>query len=199
MVDLGWPWWVTTTIAACVAAARRPRLRAPTRACSARGFRGARSPGVAIAVIAPFVMDDGASGASAMRQSSDAGAMLSRAEFARRADGNCAAVNTRVARLGAWPAPADLRATAAFLDDVIPIVESGVRDQGTLRAPPGEKRTAAAWMHSMAAVGKGLDTARESAKAGDHAGVRAGYRASDAASARSAALSKQLGLKICFS
>ena len=198
MVDLGWPWWVTTTIAACVAAAalvfvlrHAPVLRAVSAVLGVQA--------VAIAVIAPFVMDDGASGASAMRQSSDAGAMLSRAEFARRADGNCAAVNTRVARLGAWPAPADLRATAAFLDDVIPIVESGVRDQGTLRAPPGEKRTAAAWMHSMAAVGKGLDTARESAKAGDHAGVRAGYRASDAASARSAALSKQLGLKICFS
>lgn len=198
-VDLGWPWWVTTIIAVCVTAAAcvvfvlaaRPVVRAVAAVLAIQG--------IAIAVIAPFVMDaNGGLSPSAMRAATPS-ATLTHAEFVRRADANCAAVDRFANSLGEWPEAKDLPATAALLDKFVPFMADKVYAQGTLRPPGAEQATATAWMHSMTASKNALETVRYSAKAGDRAGVLAGYGAADAADAKSTVLSKQLGLKVCFS
>lgn len=201
MVDLGWPWWVTSLIAASVVVvtcavallARRLDVRAVAAVLAIEG--------VAIAVIAPFVMQENASGRSAMHASPSAmhAASLTRAEFARRADANCEAVDRFNSTFKTWPKATELAATARVLDRWIPFFNKALGDQARLRPPANEQSIATAWMHSMTAIGHANQTVRDSAKAGDIRGVRAGYKASDAAVARSTTLSKQLGLKVCFS
>ncbi len=201
MVDLGWPWWVTTAIALCVVAAgavvfairREPAVRAVAAVLVIEA--------VAIAVIAPFVMenDDHGSRATVMSPSANGVTPLSPAEFVRRADANCTALGKRSAPLGEWPPPSNLEATATYLDRFLPLFDRALRNQSTLRPPSAEQPSAAAWMHAMTAMGHALETVRYSAKAHDPATVRAGYRASDAATAKSTTLSKRLGLKVCFS
>ena len=126
-------------------------------------------------------------------------ASLTRAEFARRADANCAAWGRFADTLGDWPPATALPATARFLDRLVPVDGDIVRDQGQLRPPVAEQAIAAAWMNSMTASHHALATILYSAKVGSRAGVRAGYRAMAAADAKSTATSKQLGLKVCFS
>lgn len=201
MVDLGWPWWVSTLIAGGVAVVggavavlvRRVDVRAVAAVLAVEG--------VAFAVIAPFVMQENASGRSAMHASPSAmqATSLTRAEFARRADANCEAVNRFNSTFKTWPKATELAATARVLDRWIPFVNKILGDQARLRPPANEQSIATAWMHSMTAIGHANETVRDSAKAGDIRGVRAGYKASDAAVARSTTLSKQLGLKVCFS
>jgi hypothetical protein len=203
MVDLGWPWWVTTAIAIGVVAAaavvfvlrREPAVRAVAAVLAIQG--------VAIAVIAPFVMEEnGGATASTMtagRATMMGGTPLSHAEFVRRADINCAALNRFIGSLGKWPETNSLPATARFLDRLSPSMRDALRNQAALRAPPAEQATASAWMHSMSALGHAMETVRYSAKARDLEGVRAGYRAWDSTAARSTVLSKRLGLKVCFS
>src|SRR5437899_3223104 len=108
MVDLGWAWWVTTAIAAGVAVAtgavallaRRSDVRAVAAVLAVEG--------VAIAVVAPFVMQENTSGRSAMHASPSAmpAASLTRAEFAQRADANCTAFGKAYAAAGNPETPA---------------------------------------------------------------------------------------------
>lgn len=207
MVDLGWPWWVTTVIAVGVVGAaavvyvvrREPGVRAVAAVLALEG--------VVIALVAPFVMEDGASSATAMRTARfDSSAMvvetsLSHSAFVRRADENCTKLNKQVSTLGDSPSPKDLPGMGHYLDRLMPLFNAGLRRQASYAraAPRPEHSTTLAWMHAMNAMGKALEGARESAKAGDGRGLTAAFAASDAAALRSKALSKRLGLKVCFS
>ena len=70
MVDLGWPWWVTTLIAAGVVVAASIAF-ALSRNPVVRGIAALLFvQGVAIAIVAPFVMDEADQDEAAMMQTS---------------------------------------------------------------------------------------------------------------------------------
>jgi mannose-6-phosphate isomerase-like protein (cupin superfamily) len=70
MVDLGWPWWVTTLIAAGVVVAASIAF-ALSRNPAVRGIAALLFvQGVVIAIVAPFVMDEGDHDEAAMMQTS---------------------------------------------------------------------------------------------------------------------------------
>src|SRR5687767_3130723 len=96
-VDLGWPWWVTTTIAVVVAVAAVVGLFV-TRHPVARGVLATLAvQGVVLAAVAPAVMDEGGAGSTAAMEPS---AELTSADYARQADANCASLNRFAATLG---------------------------------------------------------------------------------------------------
>jgi quercetin dioxygenase-like cupin family protein len=74
MVDLGWPWWVTSLIAAGVVAAALIAF-AVSRRSAVRGIAALLVvQGVAIAIVAPFVMDEDDDDGAGMMQTSGAAA-----------------------------------------------------------------------------------------------------------------------------
>jgi hypothetical protein len=185
MVDLGLDWWVMTLIASVVAVAAtaallfaaRPALRAVAAALAIEA--------VAIAVVAPFVMETSSSTSA-----------MSASEFASRADANCAALYKVFAAAGNPSTPEQI---GANLDRIIPAFWYRVAAQGTLVPPPNERRTAARWMSAMSALGAGLEALGRAANNHDAAGVKAAGARVSASTALSTKLSKQLGLKVCFS
>lgn len=191
MVDLGWPWWVVTLIAASVAllgalAFLRTR-RATIRALAALLMLEA----IGIAVIAPFVMDssDNKGGISAMSSGS------SGADFAQKADANCTALNAYIGTLGTPKTPAGVEQQ---MDRLLPEFWEKVVAQGQLAAPPGQQATTGQWMQAMTAFGRDYESlraaaSRRDAKGMEQASASAGVHASEAGS-----LSKQLGMRVCF-
>jgi hypothetical protein len=192
MVDLGWPWWVTTLIAAGVAllaALAFARTRGTTiRAVAALVVLEA----VAIAVIAPFVMDDAddTNGGPAMSSSP-----LSSTDFVRKADANCSELNAFIATLGNPKTPAGVERQ---MDRLLPEFWRKILAQGELEAPPDRQATAGQWMNAMGAFGRDYEAlraaaSRRDAKAMERANASAGEHAKE-----SARLSKELGLGVCF-
>jgi hypothetical protein len=192
MVDLGWPWWVTTLIAAgvaLVAALAFARTRRTTiRAVAAIVLLEA----IAIAVIAPFVMEDSddASTGSAMSASS-----LSRTDFAQRADANCAELNTFIATLGNPKTPAGIERQ---MDRLLPEFWLAIVDQGELEAPPEQQSTAGQWMRSMAAVGREYEALRVAASRRDTSAMQRANASAGSHADESGRLGKELGMRVCF-
>jgi hypothetical protein len=126
MVDLGWPWWVTTLIAAgvaLVAAWAFVRTRRTTiRAVAALILLEA----IGIGVVAPFVMEDSddASG-SPMAMSSGNGT-----EFAMKADANCREFGEFAATLGNPKTPAGIERQ---MDRFLPEFWQAIVAQGSSR------------------------------------------------------------------
>lgn len=181
-VDLGWPWWVSTTIAAAVAVVAGIGFFV-TRNPTARGALGTVAVlAVVFAAIAPAVMDT-----SGMR--------LTRAEYARQADANCTRVGNYWASLGN---PKTLPGTAKMLDLVIPVFLEGLVNQGMLVPPTAERLVAAHWMDAMASHLGSLESVRAAARLGDQNGVDAANALGDQYVKESARLSTQLGMKVCY-
>jgi hypothetical protein len=191
MVDLGWPWWVTTLIAAgvaLVAAWAFVRTRRTTiRAVAALILLEA----IGIGVVAPFVMEDSddASG-SPMAMSSGNGT-----EFAMKADANCREFGEFAATLGNPKTPAGIERQ---MDRFLPAFGQAIVAQGELEAPSDGRVEARQWMRAMAAVGQDYESLRAAAsrrvpKAMERANERAETHAME-----SARLSKQLGMRVCF-
>jgi hypothetical protein len=197
MVDLGWPWWVTTVVAAvvataCVLALTRTRDRLVRGALATLAVQG-----VALAVAAPFVMDESEatskSAAAAMRDHE--GPPLALGEFVRRADENCRRFGEFAGTLGN---PTTLPGMARQLDKLVPAFWDSFAAQGRLEPPREARVTDKRWMFAMEAFGHDLEAVRAAAKSGDQEGVDAANRAAGQHSARSAVLSRKLGLKVCF-
>jgi hypothetical protein len=191
MVDLGWPWWVTTLIAAGTAllaawAFARTR-RATIRAVAAIVLLEA----IAIAVIAPFVMEDSdANNGPAMSAGS-----LSRTGFAQRADANCGELNTFIATLGNPKTPAGIERQ---MDRLLPEFWLAIVDQGELEAPPEQQPTAGQWMRSMAAVGRDYEALRAAASRRDTSAMQRANASAGAHANESGRLGKELGMRVCF-
>jgi uncharacterized membrane protein YraQ (UPF0718 family) len=192
MVDLGWPWWVTTLIAAVVAllaawAFVRTR-RATIRAVAALVLLEA----IAIGIIAPFVMksNKSTSGTPAMSSGSSGGA-----DFAQKADANCSALNAYIATLGKPKTPAEIERQ---MDQLLPAFWRKIVAQGELSVPRDKQTTARQWMHSMAAFGRDYESLRAAASHGDAKGMQRANASANADATRSGRLSKDLGLHVCF-
>jgi tellurite resistance protein len=191
MVDLGWPWWVTTLIAAgvaLVAAWAFVRTRRTTvRAVAALILLEA----VGIGVVAPFVMEDADdSGGGPTAMSSGDGT-----EFAEQADANCRRFGEFAATLGNPKTPAGIERQ---MDRFLPEFWQAIVAQGELEAPSDGRVEARQWMRAMAAVGQDYESLRAAAsrrvpKAMERAKERAETHAME-----SARLSKQLGMRVCF-
>lgn len=191
IVDLGWPWWVTTTIAVAVAAAAVVALFV-TRHPVARGVLATLAvQGVVLAAVAPAVMDNGDGAMSAMQPS----AQLTEAEYARRADANCVSLNKFAATLGN---PTTLPATANMLDRLLPALWNAWMQQGLLRPPPEERQVARQWMSTMRSYASSLEGVRYAARRGDKQGLNAANALVNRHAQESARLSSQLGMKVCF-
>lgn len=192
MVDLGWPWWVTTLIAAgtvlLAAWAFARTRRATIRAIAAIVLLEA----IAIAVIAPFVMEDSddANNGPAMSAGS-----LSRTDFAQRADANCAQLRSFIATLGNPKTPAGIERQ---MDRLLPEFWLAIVDQGELEAPPEQQATAGRWMRSMAAVGRDYEALRAAASRRDTGAIQRANASAGAHANESARLSKELGMRVCF-
>jgi len=191
MVDLGWPWWVTTLIAAgvgLVAALAFVRIRRTTiRTVAALVLVEA----IGIAVVAPFVMDsDDASSEPAM-----ASGNLSSTEFAQRADANCREVNEFAATLGNPKTPAGIERQ---MDRFLPEFWRGFVAQQDLQAPANQQGTATQWMHAMAAIGRDFELLRAAASRRDAKGIQRANSSVGAHATESARLSKELGMQVCF-
>ena len=191
MVDLGWPWWVITLIAAGVAllaawAFARTR-RATIRAVAALLLLEA----IGIGVIAPFVMDssDNKGGISAMSSGS------SGAAFAQRADANCSALNAYIATLGNPKTPAGVEQQ---MDRLLPEFWQRIVAQGQLAAPPGQQATTGQWMQAMAAFGRDYESLRAAASRRDAKGMERANASAGIHAAEAGSLSKQLGMRVCF-
>jgi hypothetical protein len=192
MVDLGWPWWVTTLIAAGVAilaawAFARTR-RTTIRAVAAIVLLEA----IAIAVIAPFVMEDSDDANSGTAMSAGA---LSATDFAQRADANCAELNTFIATLGNPKTPAGIERQ---MDRLLPEFWLAIVDQGELEAPPEHHATAGQWMRSMAAYGRDFEALRAAASRRDTSAMQRANASAGAHANETARLSKELGMRVCF-
>jgi len=198
MVDLGWPWWVTTLIALSVSTActvvfvmsRDVAVRAVVATLAVQG--------IVLAVVAPFLMKENSSGSTAMHASPPAmkATSLTRAEFARRADANCTAVNKAFVAAGNPQTPA---AIGRKLDVIMPAFSHGLARQGALAPPPAERATAQHWMNAMSAFADDYEALGHAGTAHDAAGVKAAGAKAAKDAALSARFSKQLGLKVCFS
>ena len=197
MVDLGWPWWVTSLVAAGVVAAaliafavsRRPAVRGIAALLIVQA--------VAIAIVAPFVMEDdeGGSGASATAMSTDDDERLSRGEFARSADANCRELGQFAAALGNPTTPAGI---ARKMDRMMPEFWRRVAAQARLAPPADQEALTGRWMNVMAAVGSDFEAIRNAAKRKDMAALEAANRRSVAHSNQAGRLSSQLDMAVCF-
>lgn len=192
MVDLGWPWWVTTLIAAGVAllagwAFARTR-RTTIRAVAALVLLEA----IAIAIIAPFVMEDAAdtNGSPAMSSGS-----LSSTDFAQRADAICSEVDRFAATLGNPKTPAGIERQ---MDRLLPELWRKILAQGELEPPPDQQATAGRWMNAMGAVGRDYEALRAAASRRDTNAMERANASAGAHAEESARLSKELGLRVCF-
>jgi hypothetical protein len=192
MVDLGWPWWVTTLIAAgvaLVAALAFARTRRTTiRAVAAILLLEA----IPIAVIAPFVMEDSddANNGPAMSAGS-----LSRVEFAQRADANCAELNTFIATLGNPKTPAGIERQ---MDRLLPELWQGIVAHGELEAPPDQQATARQWMRSMTAFGREYEALRAAASRRDTSAMQRANATASLHADESGRLARELGMRVCF-
>lgn len=190
-VDLGWPWWVTTTIAAAVAVAAGVGFFV-TRYPLARGVLATLAvQGVVLAAVAPAIMSNGGGSTSAMQASGE----LTKMEYAHQADAICTRFGKFAATLGN---PKTLSGTAKMLDHLMPFFWDAWLGQGLLVSPPAERPVARQWMNAMKAMGSSLESVRAAASRGDKEGVKAANRAANRHAQESARLSSQLGLKVCF-
>jgi hypothetical protein len=188
MVDLGWPWWVMTLIAAgvgLVALWALVRTRRTTiRAVAALVLLEAVAAGVA----APFVMDtDDSSMGLAMSSGS--------ADFAKRADANCSALNAYIATLGNPKTPGGIERQ---MDRLLPAFWRAIVAQSELAAPREQQTEAREWMHAMAAFGGDYESLRAAASRRDAQGMKRANANANAHATEAASLSKQLGLRVCF-
>jgi hypothetical protein len=191
MVDLGWPWWVTMLIAASVALVAALAFLT-TRRATIRGVSAlALLEAIAIAVIAPFVMDssDKKRGTSAMGPGS------SGAAFAERADGNCSALYAYIGTLGNPKTPAGIERQ---MDRLLPEFWRKIVAQGELAPPPNQQATARQWMHSMTAFGGDYELLRAAASRRDAKGMSRANASAQVHATEAGALSKKLGLRVCF-
>jgi hypothetical protein len=192
MVDLGWSWWVTTLIAACVAllaalAFVRTR-RATIRAVAALVLLEA----IAIVIVAPFVMksNKSTSGTSAMSSGSSGGA-----DFAQRADANCNALSSYAATLGNPKTPAGIERQ---MDRLLPEMWRAYVRQQDLPPPSDQQGTARDWMHAMAAFIEDYESLRAAASRRDAKGMQRANANANAHAETSSRLSKELGMRVCF-
>lgn len=191
MVDLGWPSWVTMLIAAgiaLVAALAFLKTRRTTiRAISALILLEA----IAIAVIAPFVMDssDKKRGTSAM------GSGSSGAAFARKADANCSELYAYIGTLGKPKTPAGIERQ---MDRLLPEFWRKIVAQGELAPPPNQQATTRQWMHAMTAFGRDYELLRAAASRRDAKGMNLANASANVHATEAAGLSKKLGLRVCF-
>jgi hypothetical protein len=189
-VDLGWPWWVTTIIAAAVALAAGVAFFL-TRHPFGRGILATLAvQGVVLAAVAPAIMDDGGS-MSAMQSSGQ----LTKAEFARRADANCTRLNKFAATLGR---PTTLSGTAKMLDGLMPALWNAWMQQGLLRPPPEDRPVVTRWMSAMRSYASSLEGVRYAARRGDQEGMNAANGLVNRHAQEGGRLSSQLGMKVCF-
>jgi hypothetical protein len=191
-VDLGWPWWVTTMIAAAVAVAAAVVFFV-THHPLARGILATLVvQGAVLAALAPAVMDDGdGNSTSAM----NASAQLTKAEFARRADANCASLNEFAATLGN---PTTLPGTANKLDLLTPAAWNAWRQQALLRPPLDQRPVAEQWMNAMRSYVSSLEGVRYAARRGDQEGAAAANTLVNRNAKEGGRLSSKLGMKVCF-
>ena len=139
--------------------------------------------GLAAAVAAPFVMEA-------------AEDRLTKEEYATKADANCEAFNRFAATLG----PANtLPETERYMNRLLPEFWRSVEKQGELVPPESEQRAAGQWMNAMEDLGHDFEDIRDAAQRGDPSGVAAANRRSARHVNDSTRLSKQLGMRVCFS
>lgn len=195
MVDLGWPWWVTTLIALSISAACAV-VFVTSRSLAVRAVVATLAvQGIVLAAVAPFVMKENSSSAAAMHASPPAmKTSLTRAEFARRADANCTAFGHAYVAAGNPQTPAEI---GRGLDRIVPVFRHGLAQQGALTPPPAERVTAKHWMNAMTATTNDLVALGRAGSARDAVRIKAANARLTENSARSARLSKQLGLKVC--
>ena len=192
MVDLGWPWWVTTLIAAGVALlaamafarSRRTTIRAVTALVLLEA--------IAIAVIAPFVMEDADNSNGGPAMSADS---LSSTDFAQRADANCSELNSFIATLGNPTTPAGIERQ---MDRLLPEFWRKILAQAELEPPSDQQATAGQWMNAMGAFGRDYEALRAAASGRDTSAMERANASAGAHAKESARLSKELGLRVCF-
>jgi len=192
MVDLGWPWWVTTLIAAGVALlaamafarSRRTTIRAVTALVLLEA--------IAIAVIAPFVMEDADNSNGGPAMSADS---LSSTDFAQRADANCSELNSFIATLGNPTTPAGIERQ---MDRLLPEFWRKSLGQAELEPPSDQQATAGQWMNAMGAFGRDYEALRAAASGRDTSAMERANASAGAHAKESARLSKELGLRVCF-
>jgi hypothetical protein len=197
MVDLGWPWWVTSLVAVGVVVVAGAAVFA-SHNTAVRGVAAVLAvQGVAIAIVAPFVMededDDGVSAMIATEPPAMAGPEGGR--FAGEADANCREFGQFAASLGNPTTPAGI---ARNMDRIMPEFWSRYAAQGRLAPPSGQEAMAARWMTAMARVGSDFEAVRNAARRKDLAAMRAANRRSQVHSKQAARLSSQLGMEVCF-
>jgi hypothetical protein len=188
MVDLGFPWWVTTLIAAGVAllatlAFVRTR-RTTIRAVAALVLIEA----IGIGVVAPFVMEDSESASPASMSSNGT-------DFGQKADQNCSELNAFIATLGSPKTPAGIERQ---MDKLLPEFWQKIVAQGELAPPPNQQATARRWMHAMAAFGRDYELLRAAASRRNAKGMSRANESANVHATEAGSLSKQLGLHVCF-
>lgn len=189
MVDLGWPWWVTTLIAAGVALLAGWTL-VRTRGMTIRAVAALiLLEAIGIGVVAPFVMEDSASSSPAASMSSNG------TDFAQKADQNCSELNAFIATLGSPKTPAGIERQ---MDKLLPEFWQKIVAQGELAPPPNQQATARRWMHAMAAFGGDYESLRAAASRRDAKAMKRANESANVHATEAATLSKQLGLHVCF-
>jgi hypothetical protein len=120
---------------------------------------------------------------------------LTKEEFARRADANCARLDAFAATL---EEPKTLAETAAYYDKLLPEAWKRYAGQGVLIPSEDVEDEGMRWMNAMALTLAELDTARQAAKHGDQAAVDEAFERTGPPAEAAGDLSRKLGMKVCF-
>ena len=177
-----WPWWVSTGLALVVAGVALVLLSRSRTSRMRTVMFAVIAAALAAAFAAPFVMG--------------ADERLTRQEYARKADANCEAFDRFAATLG----PANtLPETERYMNRLLPEFRESLEKQRDLVPPKSEERAAEQWMNAMAALGHDFEDIRDAAGQGDQSGVVAANGRSAGHVDASTRLSKQLGMRVCFS
>ena len=150
-----------------------------------------RRTALALAVLALAGCGDG----DEAKRAAPGGDPLSRQEFVRRADAICTRYQEKI---GALERPsASSESIVRFMDQVIPLVKQGIREERRLRPP---KRYQGTWNEVLAANEELVRTAerlRRAAKRNDPLGVRAEFEKLTEGDEETDRLARRLGLKAC--
>jgi hypothetical protein len=187
-VDLGWPWWATTLVAAVIAGAaalafvfvRRPLARGVLAVLVVEG--------ILVAALAPVVMDESSMTVSGVER-------LSKDEYSRRADDICKRLYGFVGTLGN---PSTLPGVARQLDALMPALWQAYGEQGLLVPPRSRQGDAMTWMNTMARYSSALESVHAAAKRGDGPAMKtAGARVAVFQQAAQR-VATELGMRVCF-
>ena len=119
---------------------------------------------------------------------------LSKAEYAKRADGICTKYNAKIRAIGR---PTAISGLPAYVDKALPLARKGDDELRALKPPKDEQQTTKEWLDQNDSVVGSMERLRDAAKKGDRAGIQTALNEASSANRTANGLARRLGLRVC--